>query len=115
MSEVIKEENLQQLRELSGGTDDLLIELVEKFITNSKQYLANAEEGYKNSDWDKIRFAVHTMKGSALSLGLTPLGEFMTELNKQAKENKFDNFESAFAEIHEMIAAIEKYYETIKK
>ena len=110
---VIKDENIQQLRELSGGGDELLVELIEKFIENGKKYLSDIEKGYQEKDWDKVRFAVHTIKGSALSLGLSPMGEFLTDLNQNAKENKFDNLENSISELSSMLKDVESYYETI--
>ncbi|MDH5721009.1 MAG: Hpt domain-containing protein [Spirochaetia bacterium] len=110
---VIKEENINQLRELSGGTDDLLVELVEKFIENGKRYISDIEKAYAGSDWDKIRFAVHTMKGSALSLGLSPMGEYLSDLNQKAKENKFDEFQTAVTNLNNMLNDVQAYFDSI--
>lgn len=107
--DLIKNDKKNELIELSGGTTDLLIELLTKYIENTPELLEKAREGLRNNDADIVDYAVHTMKGSSLSLGLEPLGEFLIELNQRTKQKKIDGMEKDFDQIDLYLEDVKKY------
>ena len=107
--EIINKEKLQELRELSGGNDDLLIDLLEKYTTNAAKYIAQGREALQAGDSQKVQFAVHTMKGSSLSLGLTELGEILTDLNARSKGGDIEGFAEEFNRIETLLVEVEKF------
>lgn len=107
--DLIIEEKKNELMELSGGTTDLLIELLNKYIENTPELIKKAREGLKNNDPDIVDYAVHTMKGSSLSLGLEPLGSFLVELNKRTKQKDIASMETDLDQIENYLKDVEKY------
>lgn len=80
----IKKERLEEFKQLSDGEDDFLIELLDKFIPNTKELLDTSQKAIQESDLEKIKFNMHTLKGASLNIGLTRMSEFVLELyNKQ--------------------------------
>lgn len=106
---IISSEKEKELKELSGGNEDLIKLLLDKYITNTKNFLEQIEEAIKNNDHEKIKFAVHTLKGSSLSLGLIKLGEKFTNLNLRAKEGDFKNFDSEVSNAVNMLDEVIQY------
>lgn len=110
---LIIEEKLQELRELSGGNNDLLIDLLGKYITNADKYLTQAKEAMKSGDHDKVQFAIHTLKGSSLSLGLKELGEKLTDMNHRARNEDFIGFEAEIEAVEKMAKEVAVYKDTL--
>lgn len=102
-----------ELKELGGGDTSLLQELMEKYLENTPKLISLAEEAFKSGDEDKIDYAVHTMKGSTLSLGITPLGEYLVELNKKTKQRDFEGFENTIAELKQFVKEVETLKTTL--
>ena len=107
--DIIIEEKLQELRELSDGNDDLLLDLLDKYITNAEKYVEQGRLALAEGDVQKVQFAVHTMKGSSLSLGLRELGELLTELNVRAKNQDVEGFDAQFDRIIELVEQVKLY------
>ncbi|MDH4200794.1 MAG: Hpt domain-containing protein [Spirochaetia bacterium] len=111
--DIIDPEKLKELEELSGGTKDLLKTLLDKYIVNAGSFVEQIRNALKNKDNEKILFAVHTLKGSSLSLGLIILGNKFTELNANAKQGDFNGFESAMNEVDVLLKEVEAYRKSL--
>lgn len=110
---IIQNEKLEELKELSGGNNDLLIDLLDKYITNAAKYIAEARSGLEAGDVQKVQFAVHTMKGSSLSLGLSQLGEILTDLNSRAKNGDIEGFSEKIDTIEKLVVEVEHYHKEL--
>jgi HPt (histidine-containing phosphotransfer) domain-containing protein len=111
---LINSEKYNELTDLSGGNEDLIKVLLDKYLTNSKEFIKKLKEDIKNNDTEKIQFAIHTLKGSSLSLGLTKLGEIFTDLNVRVKNGNFDGLEFEILNIEKLLVEVEDYYKSLK-
>jgi HPt (histidine-containing phosphotransfer) domain-containing protein len=62
---MIKEEQkfkLDNLEQIASGDKAFMIEMINVFITSTKEELVNIEEGAKNKLWDKVAGYVHKVK-----------------------------------------------------
>ncbi len=107
--ELIKKDKKNELMELSDGNLDLLIELLGKYLENTPELLQKARDGIKNGDVNMVDYAVHTMKGSTLSLGLEPMGDFLVQLNQRTKKQDLDNMEESFRQIEAYLEDVKIY------
>ena len=107
--DLIDKDKINELKELSGGTDDLLKTLLDKYITNTQSFIEQIKKALETKDYEKVLFGVHTIKGSSLSLGLTQLGEKFTNLNLRAKKGDYEGFESEMASIEKMLKDVVTY------
>ncbi|MDH4262684.1 MAG: Hpt domain-containing protein [Spirochaetia bacterium] len=111
--DIVDKEKIVELKELSGGTDDLLKTLLDKYITNTQSFIEQIKKALETKDFEKVLFGVHTIKGSSLSLGLTQLGEKFTDLNLRAKNGNFEGFESEMTSIEKMLKDVITYRATM--
>lgn len=111
--DLISSEKLAELKELSNGNMDLIKVLLEKYLTNSNEFVKQIRESLKKDDREKIKFAIHTLKGSSLSLGLVPLGEIFTVLNQKVKDNDFEGMELKMDEIEVHLKNVNDYFKSL--
>lgn len=105
----INEDKIREFRDLSDGNDELLISLIDKFLEHTPEHLEAAKKAFAEQNPKQVDFAIHTMKGSALSLGVEPLGSFLAELNKETKQGILSSFPQAFSVIEEALQELRKY------
>ncbi|MCS6984930.1 MAG: Hpt domain-containing protein [Leptospiraceae bacterium] len=92
----VSPEKREEYRQLSGGSDELLLSLIDKYLEHTPIHLEAAKKAFAEGDIRQLDFAIHTMKGSTLSLGIEPLGDFLTKLNQETKVGKTSSFPQAF-------------------
>lgn len=111
---VILPEKLEELQELSGGNNELLVDLLDKYLSNTPELIEQARTALKEGNTEKVDYAVHTMKGSSLSLGLTPLGELLTEMNVRTKKGELDDMSGDIDKVEGYLKDVKTYFESIK-
>lgn len=109
----ISEEKYNELLELSDGNTDLLCELIDKFLEHTPELLQEARKALEAGDAAKVDYYVHTMKGSALSIGFVPLSEFLVNLNRRSKVNDLAGFAEAFDQIEQALTEISEYRKSL--
>ncbi|MES0491633.1 MAG: Hpt domain-containing protein [Leptospirales bacterium] len=102
-------EKLSELRDLSDGNDDLICLLLDKFLVNAEKYLDTAKESLASKKYEDVKFAIHTMKGSSMSLGLKDLGDILTILNQKCKDDDYSGFEESIEQMYQMIESVREY------
>ena len=112
--DLINAEKLEELQSLSNGTNELVLNLLDKYITNSQKFMVQAREEISNGDTGNLEYIFHTLKGSSLSLGLTKLGEVMTMLNQRAKDKDFENLIPELDNIEKLIDEVKVYKESVQ-
>ncbi len=109
----ISPEKYDELRDLGGGDNEFIKDLLAKFMENSPRLIEQAQSGLAANDPKKIEYAIHTLKGSALSLGLTSMAEFLVELNKKTKADDFSTLPDALPKLHAFMEGVKKYSESL--
>lgn len=83
--EPLNKETIDGILELAGGDDFLLVELFESFLEDGKELSDGILNSASNSDWEKLKFDVHTLKGLSATIGATPLFEVCKVMNDDLK------------------------------
>jgi HPt (histidine-containing phosphotransfer) domain-containing protein len=79
---------IQGLREL-GGTEDpgLLLELIELYLADAPQRMAEMERALASDDWKLLERAAHTLKSASANIGALGLSALCKELEMQARSS----------------------------
>lgn len=81
----LNKETIDGILELAGGEDFILVELFQSFLEDAKELSEGIKSAADNSDWEKLQFDVHTLKGLCGTIGATPLFEVCKVLNDDLK------------------------------
>jgi len=95
----LSKDTINEILELSGGDDSLLIELFELFLFDTKILVEGIALAFKKSDWDKLEYDLHTLKGLCGTIGANPLFEVCKILNERVKNSEYDNLKSLIDEL----------------
>lgn len=112
---VIDTRHLDQLKDLIGGCQDSLNELVETFLLEGDEIVADMNASVSSQDLDLLRRSAHSLKSSAQDFGALELSRLSASLESQCKaqwptEDKAqiqrisDSFQSAAAALREFLA-----------
>ncbi|MBL8035390.1 MAG: Hpt domain-containing protein [Leptospiraceae bacterium] len=107
MAAEISPEKLAELKSLGG--DELIAKLLAKFIENSEKLLRDALAAVAANDAAKAEYCVHTLKGSALSLGLTDMSNILVDLNTRTKAKNLTNADQDLKALQKMLQDVSKY------
>jgi HPt (histidine-containing phosphotransfer) domain-containing protein len=79
-----------------SGNQSLLVQILEKFITQYQNFDSSIAEHLEQSDIQAVKQKVHTLKGVSGNLGMKALHlackEFEKNIEKQVVENSSENF-----------------------
>lgn len=88
---ILNLETVNQLRNLGG--DDMIHQVFNDFIRESRDQLKACKEAIETKDFDKIRAELHTMKGNAGTLGVEKLSENAKYIEKKIKQDQYESIE----------------------
>jgi HPt (histidine-containing phosphotransfer) domain-containing protein len=103
----LNKETIDGILELTGGDESILIELFESFLDDAKELSGGIKTGADTSDWEKLKFDVHTLKGLCGTIGANPLFEICKVLNDDVKDGKYETLIPLANEV------IEKYKDLV--
>lgn len=86
----LNKETIDGILELAGGEDFILVELFQSFLEDAKELSEGIKSAADSSDWEKLQFDVHTLKGLCGTIGATPLFEVCKVLNDDLKNGNMD-------------------------
>jgi HPt (histidine-containing phosphotransfer) domain-containing protein len=93
-----------QIRELGG--EDLLVELVQIFLTHVPRRIENFREGVRSGDLAQAEKAIHSFRSSSVSLGAGGVAEMAAELERLAKQGRGELLEERLPEFERMVEAL---------
>ncbi|MBS0619646.1 MAG: Hpt domain-containing protein [Spirochaetes bacterium] len=99
----ISAEKITELKTLGG--DALVTKLFSKFTENSAKLLADAKTALATADAAKVDYCVHTLKGSAMSLGIGAMSKILIDLNARTKVK---NLEGVGPQLDELVGLLEE-------
>ena len=82
---VIDTRHLDQLQELIGGSQESLNELVETFLIEGDEIIADMNESVSNQDLDLLRRSAHSFKSSAQDFGALELSTLSASLESHCQ------------------------------
>lgn len=77
--------DINRLSLVSANDDELRNELLKDLMNNIDVRIKTIEEAYSNSEWDKIIYCSHDLKGSCAQLGINKLSDVMKKINELSK------------------------------
>lgn len=76
---------LDELRQYSDDTQDLVQELVRLFLADSPMQLLALQQALRDANWKEVETRSHRLKGSAGSIGAERLREICQEIEEYAR------------------------------
>lgn len=88
---VIDERSIEQLSTLIGGDQETLHELIETFLEEGAEIVAEMKSSLDDKNIDVLRRGAHSLKSSAQDFGAISLSELSAALESQCKNSWPDN------------------------
>jgi HPt (histidine-containing phosphotransfer) domain-containing protein len=99
---------IEGLRELGGAEDPgLLVELIDLYLGDAPQRMAEIEQSLANGDWKLLERAAHTLKSASANIGALGLSELCKQLECQARKRDPHDCESLCKRSAEDLARVE--------
>jgi HPt (histidine-containing phosphotransfer) domain-containing protein len=86
---VVSDQALEDLRALNPDDPAFLRELIELFLQDVPQRIAELEQSIAKGDATLLTRAAHTIKGSCSNFGAAGLAEVALKMEHQGKTNSF--------------------------
>ena len=80
--------DLSYLNEISDGSNDLIIDLIDLFFKQIPEYQVFLSEFYKKRDWVNLSKLAHKAKSAILMVGMKDLANELKKLEENAKDSK---------------------------
>ena len=94
------------LVEMVGGDRGFIHDLVDTYLTDAVQQLADLDAAVKAGDASALTLPAHSMKSSSLNVGALELARLSRELEAQGREGQIDGAEERVAEAHRLFASV---------
>jgi HPt (histidine-containing phosphotransfer) domain-containing protein len=102
---------LERLRELAGGDAEFLAELIDTFLEDAPQMLAEMRQALKDDDAALLRRAAHSLKSNSADFGALALSGLCRELEGMGKAGQLagaaEKVAQAEAEYEQVSAAVD--------
>ena len=82
----ISRDALHNLKEVIGGDQDDLAELIRDFVSTLPVQVDHMQTQAKSGDWTALRISAHSCKSNARDLGALALGDLCAAFELQCKE-----------------------------
>lgn len=79
--------DLNYLRDISTGDDQMIIEMIEVFLEGYREALSEMRELNENENWEELRARAHKFKPNLAYMGISKGTEQILKLEEQAKNN----------------------------
>lgn len=106
--------NLEYLKEITGGEDEILKEFIVMFFEQLPEFKVGLHEHLKNKKYKELGELAHKAKSSVMTFGMDDLGWRLKELQlKTQKLEGIDSYPDYVKEFDEVIAQAEKELQEI--
>ena len=91
-SDVVDEQNITFISEVKTHEDiNFLLELFDIYIRDLPILMAEIDYAIRDNDFDKLKFFIHKLKGSALTLGVDSIANYCIDLEAAAAVKVLDD------------------------
>ncbi len=80
--------NLDYLKEMSGGDRELMLEMINIFITEVPEYINRLSNALNSRKWNELEKLAHKSKASALIMGIHKLADDLRKMETDTREGK---------------------------
>jgi HPt (histidine-containing phosphotransfer) domain-containing protein len=109
-SKVMDPQKIEEFQSYSDGNNDFIIELFEKYLDNSKSLIRKIRNSHQAKDLKQMLLDIHAFKGSSKNMGLTKIGQFITDLEKDAKDNGIRDFSPELKKLDEHFQEVQNFF-----
>jgi len=106
MGNVVSIEELEQLKEIMEDEFDMLISL---FVEDSAKLVNDIKNTYQAKDFEALRIAAHTLKGSSANMCAVGLADVCKDIEDKAKdsiEGGLDELVNDVASVHSEVVEV---------
>lgn len=100
--------DLSYLEEVTGGSTDLIKEMLELFLSDTPQQIQLIQEKCRLKEWQSIRAEAHKLKPTFLYVGLKDANEKLVKIEHGARNNQNQD------ELIELINSVEEKFNSVK-
>lgn len=97
---------IENLRDLGGGDDAFLNELISTYLEETPQLLEKLQLALASSDAGGVRLNAHSLKGSSAEFGAAYLAELCRQTEQAGKDQDL-------ADLPELLTEIEREYRLV--
>ena len=98
---------IKNLREMIGGDDDFLVELIDTFFADAPQMLSDMRQSLESGDAVVLHRAAHSLKSNSAEFGGMVLSDLCRKLEEMGKVGMLDG-------VAELVTQAEAEYEKVK-
>jgi HPt (histidine-containing phosphotransfer) domain-containing protein len=80
--------DLSYLEEVTGGSSEMIVEMLQLFINDTPDQLSNIESGVKEADWDAVRAEAHKLKPTFQYVGMDDTHLLVAEVETKARNRE---------------------------
>ena len=103
---VLDTDVIMSLRELGGGHDDLLIELIDLFLMDVSERSQELVEATDAGDAHRVSEAAHALKSSSANLGALSLSMVCADVESHARNGNTDTCAPLVMQVGGMLAEV---------
>lgn len=100
--------DLSYLEEVTGGSTDLIKEMLELFLSETPQQIQSIQEKCRLKEWQSVSAEAHKLKPTFLYVGLKDANEKLVKIEHGARNNQ--NLD----ELIELINLVEEEFNNVK-
>ncbi|MHB1178889.1 MAG: Hpt domain-containing protein [Daejeonella sp.] len=99
--------DLTYLRDVSSGSNEFMIEMIDLFLDQTSGYFENLEKFIKEENWAKVADVSHKIKPTLAFMGANAAKESMGEIENNARNlTNTETIGTAFKALHEFSAVL---------
>ncbi len=107
--------NFGQIDEIAGGDATFKKELIELFMKQIPNFIANMNHFQQNKDMNKLAREAHTAKSSALIFGMKDTGELLKQIQALSENKETLPIDSLIKQVEANLYNAEKELEKVLK
>lgn len=110
-NKIEKDDLLSKIREELRLPDEIIINLIDKFISSSQEGLEKIKNAIQNNQIEQIKIIIHNIKGSAGTLRLKEISSLALQIEESLEENHLEDQLENIEKIEQYIINIKQYRE----
>lgn len=80
--------DLSYLEEVTGGSSEMIVEMLQLFVNDTPDQLSNIERSVKDEDWDEVRAEAHKLKPTFQYVGMEETHLLVAEVETKARNRE---------------------------
>ena len=80
--------DLSYLEEVTGGSSEMIVEMLQLFVNDTPDQLSNIERNVKEGDWDAVRAEAHKLKPTFQYVGMDETHLLVAEVETKARNRE---------------------------